>query len=53
MSEKTINDISTLNDVLHAEIALWRFRAIAAISAALALAFLLLCIGAGQFFGQA
>lgn len=50
MSEKTINDMSTLNNELHAQIELWRFRAIAAISAALALAFLILCFGAGQFF---
>jgi hypothetical protein len=50
MSEKTINDMSTLNSDLHAELALWRFRAIAAASVALALAFLILCFGAGQFF---
>jgi hypothetical protein len=47
--EKTI-DMTTLTDDLHAEIALWKFRAIAALTMALAFGFLLLCVGIGQFF---
>jgi hypothetical protein len=54
MKEPVINDMSTLNNELHAQIELWRFRAIAALALAAALAFLLVCFGAGQFFfGQA
>jgi hypothetical protein len=45
--------LTTLNDDLHAQITLWRFRAIAAMTLALAMAFLLVCIGIGQFFFNA
>jgi hypothetical protein len=46
---KTI-ELTTLTDDLHAQIALWKFRAVAALTLALGLAFLLLCFGIGQFF---
>jgi hypothetical protein len=45
--EKTA-DMTTLNADLHAQIALWKFRAFAALTIAVALAFLLLCFGIGQ-----
>jgi hypothetical protein len=46
--DKTIR-LMTVEE-LRAEAAFWRQRAIAAISAALGLAFLILCFGIGQLF---
>lgn len=40
--------LTTLNDDLHAQIALWKFRAITAMTLAAAMGFLLLCFGIGQ-----
>lgn len=45
--------LTTLNADLHAQIALWKFRAIAAMTVAVVLAYLLACFGIGQFFFNA
>ena len=47
--EKMI-ELTTLTDDLRAQIALWKFRAVAALALALGFAFLLLCFGIGEFF---